>query len=147
MTIDKIKQRRKDMSIDITDINLSYRYSDSIANSRLQNIGEITYRRACEDAPAALAAQYDRTAFVDYFRTTGAWNDAEMVNWTDAEVMGLMLQFISGDHSEALLEQDVDAITDPDFDWDLYETYARGGTVPSTFYRDDNGRVHYDYQS
>lgn len=133
------------MSIDITDIDLSYRYSDSIANSGLQNIGEITYRRACEDAPAALAAQYDRTAFVDYFRTTGAWDDAEMVNWTDAEVMGLMLQFISGDHSEALLEQDVDAITDPGFDWELYEALAEEGTITSRFYRTDDGSVHYDY--
>lgn len=135
------------MSIDITDIDLSYRYSDSIANSGLQNIGEITYRRACEDAPAALATQYDRRAFVGYFRDTGGWDDNEMVNWTDAEVMGLMLQFISADHTEALLDQDVDAITDPDFDWDLYEAHARKGTVPSMFYRDDKGRVHYDYQS
>ena len=94
------------MELDVTRIieaeNFE-RYSDSIARSGLQNIGEITWRNACEscaelDTPLVTEPQQDE--LIDWFADFGAWSRDELEAMTPNERCALLLQFISGDAQE-----------------------------------------------
>lgn len=100
-------------------------YSDSIANSGLQNIGKITYQNALNQAydpdDRYLNTPEKLAAFCDYVREFGAWSDDEIDQWSDQEVEALFLQFISGELQEiepylehtyltALTQSDIDLL-------------------------------------
>ena len=75
-------------------------YSDSIANSGLQNIGQITWRNACEACEAMstpLVPYEEQDTLRDWIREFGAWDDAEIAEMTDVETNALLLQFIAGE--------------------------------------------------
>jgi hypothetical protein len=107
--------------------------------------GVITWCNACEDALTAFGDQFDREAFDDYFRQWGAWSDEEIAAHSDAECAALMLQFIMGDAREA--ECDNAAFGSEDFDWARYNELSQAGTVPSSFYRGDDGRIYFEVHS
>jgi len=77
-------------------------FSNSIANSGLQNIGEITWRNACEyfEDHDLLVGSENREDLEDWIRDFGAWDRDEIKGWTDIEINALLLQFIAGDLSE-----------------------------------------------
>jgi hypothetical protein len=92
------------MEIDVTEYvgeQDCAQYSDSIANSGLQNIGEITWRNACEQATRAPLVGADKQdALRDWIRDFGAWDTEELAAMSDAETNALLLQFIAGDIRE-----------------------------------------------
>jgi hypothetical protein len=75
------------------------RFSDSIANSGLQNIGQVTWRNAMDAAEdCMLVNDANRDELVDHFAGYGAWERAELEANSDAELNALLLQFIAGDY-------------------------------------------------
>ena len=92
------------MEIKVTNIKkLNCRtFSNSIMESGLQNIGEITYRNACEYFidNDLLVSKEDRDELESWLLDFGAWEDEEIKGWTDKEINGLLLQFIAGDINE-----------------------------------------------
>lgn len=75
------------------------RFSDSIANSGLQNIGQITWRNAVAAADECMLVTNDnRDALVEHFAEYGAWTRDELEAHSDAELNALLLQFIAGDY-------------------------------------------------
>lgn len=92
-----------DMEIDITRFVRAHRdhmesFSDSIANSGLQDIGRITWRNACDafaDEVDWLTSDLD--ALRSHFREYGAWDDEELHGMDGKELNALLAQFIAGD--------------------------------------------------
>jgi hypothetical protein len=75
------------------------RFSDSIANSGLQNIGAVTWRNAM----AAMADESewlcsDLEALHAYFAGFGAWERAELEAMSGQELNALLVQFIAGEY-------------------------------------------------
>lgn len=77
-------------------------FSDSIFNSGLDNIGEITYRNACQyfEDNDLLVTGDDRDELRSWIADFGAWDSAEILSWSDVELNALLLQFIAGDIQE-----------------------------------------------
>jgi hypothetical protein len=89
------------MQLDITRFVRKHRdhmamFSDSIANSGLQNISEITWRNAVEAANVAPLCE-DLDALVEHFREYGAWSREELEGMLTAELNALLIQFIASD--------------------------------------------------
>jgi hypothetical protein len=104
-------------------------FSDSIANSGLQNIGQVTWRNAVEnatDTPLVKPEQQDELR--DWIREFGAWDDEEIAAMTDEETNALLLQFIAGDYQELQ-------------SYDSFEEYSEqaGGRL----YPGDDGRWYF----
>ncbi len=77
------------------------RFSDSIANSGLQNIGSVTWRNACEamaDESAWFTADLDTLR--EHFAGYGAWEREELDAMGGAELNALLAQFVAGDFVE-----------------------------------------------
>jgi hypothetical protein len=93
------------MEINITDLVNSVeprRYSASIAETGLTDIGQVTWENAMSDvAPdgefVILKSEDERIAAREWLKGFGAWEDAEIDGWTSQEVDALLLQYISGD--------------------------------------------------
>lgn len=72
--------------------------SSSIADSGLENIGQVTWRNACEAmADESDWLTSDLGALLDYFACFGAWEREELESMSGAELNALLAQFISGD--------------------------------------------------
>lgn len=123
------------MMLDVTTYVEGYdmsQFSDSINNSGLQNIGEITWNNAVKHVAAEplLTAEQQQEAR-DYLDGFGA--DWDMQNMPDNEVEALLLQFIAGDISEYEM-----------FDtYDEYEKAASAGQVSSRLTLETDGRWYY----
>lgn len=75
-----------------------FRFSDSIANSGLQNIGQVTWAFACDamaDEKQWLCG--DLEALRSYFREFGAWDRDELAAMTGIELNALLAQLVAGD--------------------------------------------------
>jgi hypothetical protein len=85
-------------------------YCNSIANSGLQNIGEITWNNAKNQSDFIFVTEENKDKFIEYFDKFGAWDDLE--TWSLIELNGLFIQFVSGD-------------------WDEYEFYKKENDLES----------------
>jgi len=95
------------MEINITDFILNSdkkSYSNSIANSGLDNIGAITWDNAKNETKYNYVTEVNKDSFIKYFDMFSAWEDFE--TWPINELNGLFLQFISGDYEEYIFYKD-----------------------------------------
>ena len=117
------------MEIDVTEYVEEHdctRYSNSIANSGLQNIGEITWRNAMEETKEhCLVAESEQDTLRDWIRQWGAWDDEEIAKMSNQETNALLLQFIASEIQE--MAQSV------------YEEDSPGGAL----YQGDDKRWYY----
>jgi hypothetical protein len=77
------------------------RFSDSIANSGLQNIGQVTWRNAMaamQDESSWLCSELSE--LVDHFAEYGAWEREELEAMSGQELNALLVQFVAGDYQE-----------------------------------------------
>ncbi len=84
-------------------------FSSSIAESGLQNIGQVTWRNACaamEQKTAWLC--HDLAALREHFAEYGAWEADELAAMSGTELNALLVQFIAGEYQEH--EADVDRV-------------------------------------
>jgi hypothetical protein len=88
-------------------------YSASVAEIGA-GAGRATWQAAVEDAPdwPLLDTDKKREAFRNHVRGFGAWDDAEIAEWSARELTALLIQMIAGDIREADLSPDAD-----DVDW------------------------------
>lgn len=130
------------MQIDITEWIASIdpgMLSGSIAELG-DRAGALTWQNSCDAVkdfnplPDADALQ----EFRDWLKPWGAWNDDEIAAMSDDHLRALCLQWIAGDWRECF---DCDS---DEADWSDYETRASDGNCPSSFYRDDAGRIFWD---
>lgn len=108
-------------------------YSDSIAHSGQQNIGQITYNNALNSDYDFISPLSDTETqeLRDFFLSSGAWEKEEISNWSAQELNALLIQFISGD----LQEQ-----TDKNGN-----IYAENNSIANTIFQDENGGVWYSF--
>lgn len=94
--------------LDVThliDLDCS-QFSDSIHNSGLENIGQVTWRNAVahvaelEADGAPLVAPEHQDELRDWIRSTGGWDADEIAAMSDTETSALLLQYIAGDIKE-----------------------------------------------
>jgi hypothetical protein len=94
------------VEVNITKFVRAYRssmsqFSDSIARSSLQNIGQITWRNTLEVATASpRQLTDDLSALRNHFAEYGAWGREELEAMSGAELNALLMQFIAGDWQE-----------------------------------------------
>lgn len=67
-------------------------YCNSIANSGLQNIGQITWNNA-KECNHTFVTEENKQTFIDYFAEFGAWEDLE--DWPINELNALVIQELS----------------------------------------------------
>lgn len=72
-------------------------YSNSIANSGLNNIGQLTWENA-KNSSLQFVTNENKQLFIDYFLGFGAWEENELQNIN--ELNALFIQFVSGDLNE-----------------------------------------------
>jgi len=102
------------------------------------NAGRDTWRAACEDSPDFMILDTDdkRQAMRDYVRGFGAWSDEEINAWTGIELNALLIQCISGDIRESILDDDPHA-------WAEYYQQCEQGIASGNLFADDDGQVYY----
>lgn len=112
-------------------------YSASVAEIGA-NAGPDTWQAAKDDAGDwnMLDTDEKRQAFREWVKPFGAWDDDEIVAWSDVELNALFVQWVAGDIRECL-EWDVDDV------WTNYQELAEAGQVPSNLWRDDQGQVFF----
>ena len=121
------------MELDITAFAQSQNmnsYSNSIANSGLSNIGDITWSNA-----QSLAKEWpnvSRDVLIPYFAEYGAWDDLEV--WSDIELNAVLVQMIAGDLAE------YQAYASPA----AYEQASTDGKVSGNIYTTDTGALFYN---
>ena len=127
------------MDIDVTDFLASTdcsMLSGSVAELG-DNAGRITWANSIEASkefnplPDADALQ----EFREWLKPWGGWDDAEIAAMSDDHLRALCVQWIASDWRECF-DCDPDAV-----DWKDYEIRASEGTCPSSFYRNDAGRI------
>ena len=91
------------MELDITCMLSEdlYSYSNSIANTGLENIGQITWNNALE-SEVSLVNDDNVEEIKDYIKTFGAWEREEIDGWSINETNALVIQLVSGDLQEYL---------------------------------------------
>lgn len=116
------------MEIDVTEV-MSHdlrSYFDSIANSGLSNIAEVTWRNACAavgrlESPLVTVAQQGelRAWLLDF----GAWDEEEIGSMSDIEMQALLLQFVASEGIEYLEAEEEDCLEEwaESFGCRLYE--------------------------
>ena len=100
----------------------------------------LTWLAAVEDAPdwPLLDTDEKREAFKAHLLGFGAWQEDEIAEWSNRELVALLLQMIAGDIRDADLSPDSD-----DADWIAYEARAAAGQCASNIFRADDGAVYY----
>ncbi len=78
-------------------------FSNSIHESGLKNIGEITWRNACEYARENMLCTTDAELdkLRDWIADFGAWDSEEIAAMSDVELNAMLVQFVSGDVRES----------------------------------------------
>lgn len=78
-------------------------FSSSIAESGLDNIGQVTWRNAMaamEHVSNCLVLPKDCDKLVEHFAEFGAWEREELEAMSCQELNALLVQFIAGDYQE-----------------------------------------------
>ena len=123
------------MEIDITHLEHeeTTQWSDSIANSGLQNIGQVTWRNAVETATERPLVTPEQQAELRYWLLDfGAWDEAEIAAMGDDETNAMLLQFIAGDLKEYLEHEGTE-------DFELWVSEGWAGRVS----RSEDGRLFF----
>jgi len=102
-------------------------YSNSIHNSGLQNIGEITWDNA-KKANHSFVTKDNRQIFIDYFNEFGAWDDLDQ--WPLIELNALFVQMISGDIQE--MES-----------YDSFEEYEKSDQTSSSIFKTTDNKYFF----
>lgn len=127
------------MDIDVTDFLASTdcgMLSGSVAELG-DNAGRITWANSIEASkefsplPDADALQ----EFREWLKPWGGWSDDEIAAMSDQHLRALCLQWIASDWRECF-DCSPDAV-----DWEGYRILASDGQCPSSFYRNDAGRI------
>lgn len=85
----------------------------------------------------------NRDGMRSFVRSFGAWSAEEIEGWDDTELGALLIQFAAGDIREA-----ENVATDDDsgeIDWAEYERQSAAGRVSGRLFRDDAGRVWFNF--
>ena len=78
--------------------------------------------------------------FRDWLKPWGGWSEEEIADMSDEHLRALCAQWIASDWRECF-------DCDPDgADWSEYEIRASEGNCPSSFYRDDTGRIFWQME-
>lgn len=103
-----------------------------------QDAGLYTWQSAKNDSEdyMMLDTEEKRIAMRQYVRTFGAWDDEEIATWTDLELNALLIQMISGDIRESVLENDPD-------NWIDYEIESEKGQVSGRLFPTEDGKIYY----
>jgi hypothetical protein len=132
------------MEIDITRFFNDaepFDFSSSVAE-RGQNAGKETWANAKREGAESplLTTPEELEALRSYVKEFGAWEDAEIQGWSEAECNALFIQLISGDmrEMESLCMGD-----DGELDWPEIERLQQEGTISSNIYRGDDDKVYY----
>jgi hypothetical protein len=77
-------------------------FSDSVHNSGLDNIGEITWRRALAFANESeiCRSPEELSAAEDYIKSTGGWGSDEVEAMEHDELRALVVQFVASAYNE-----------------------------------------------
>jgi len=102
------------------------------------NAGADTWQAACDDSPDYMILDTDekREAMREHVRGFGAWSEEEINAWSDIELNALLLQMISGDIRESILDDDPHA-------WAEYYEQGKQGIASCRLFSDDNGQIYY----
>lgn len=106
------------MEIDVTAIIEGHEltdYSDSIANSGLQNIGQITWRNAvnaCAAMDDPLVTSEQQSELREWIADFGAWSRQEIEEMSDNDTCALLLQFIASEGQRYLEAEEEDRLDD-----------------------------------
>jgi hypothetical protein len=110
----------------VNDSGCMTQFANSIANSGLSNIGEITWNNAVmADEYHLLREPEEYAEAIDFFEGFGCWDREELEGQTDAETNGLLLQFLAGDIQEMEAYET----------YEEYEKAAEAGYVSGRIYR------------
>jgi len=132
------------MEIDVTDFLASTDCS-MLSGSVVElgtNAGRITWQHSINTVkefnplPDGDALQ----EFRDWLKPWGGWDDAEIAAMSDEHLRALCAQWIASDWRECF-DCDSNAA-----DWAFYEPRASDGRCPSSFYRDDAGRIFWSME-
>ena len=108
-------------------------FSASIAETGLQNIGEITWHKAMGAITKhSFATEKNREELQDYFESFGAWQRSEIEAWDLQELNALVVQFIAGNIREREAFES----------WEEYEEASEQGSVSGSIYLGDDGEVY-----
>jgi len=102
-------------------------YSNSIAKSGLNNIGQITWNKA-KTSKYSFVTEENRQVFIDYFDEYGAWDDLE--DWPINELNGLFIQELSSQLNE--LEM-----------FDTYEEFEESDQVQHNIFKTDENEYYF----
>lgn len=130
------------MEIDVTDFLASTdcsMLSGSVAELGT-DAGRITWQNSIDTVKEFNPLPDDAALqeFRDWLRPWGGWSDDEIAAMSDEHLRALCAQWIASDWRECF-DCDSNAA-----DWADYESMASDGTCPSSFYRDDAGRIFWD---
>lgn len=127
------------------ELNITEFYNNPCPRDYFASVAEIgasagpdTWRAACDDSPDYMILDTDekREAMREYVGTFGAWSEEEINAWSDIELNALLLQMISGDIRESVLDDDRSA-------WAEYYEQGERGIVSCRMFSDDDGQVYY----
>lgn len=127
------------------ELNITTLYNSMHPRDYFASVAEIgasagpdTWRAACEDSPDYMILDTDDKlqAMRDYVRGFGAWTDEEIDAWTGIELNALLIQCISGDIRESILDDDPHA-------WAEYYEQGKQGIASCRLFSDDDGQVYY----
>ena len=94
-------------------------YSNSIANSGMQDIGKVTWNNA-KKSEFSFINKSNKQDCIDFFKEYGAWDDLD--KWPIKELNALFIQMVSGDLNE------MDA-------FDSYEEYEASEQVSHNIFK------------
>ena len=132
------------MDIDVTDF-LASTDCDMLSGSVAElgpNAGQITWTNSIE-ASKGFNPLPDGDAlqeFREWLKPWGAWDDAEIAAMSDEHLRALCVQWIASDWRECF--EWPEHVDGPD--WEFDESMASDGQCPSSFYRNDVGRISWD---
>jgi hypothetical protein len=132
------------MEIDVTDFLASTdcsMLSGSVAELGT-DAGRITWQNSIDTVKEFNPLPDDAALqeFRDWLRPWGGWSDDEIAAMSDEHLRALCAQWIASDWRECF--EWPEHADGPD--WAFYESMACEGTCPSSFYRDDTGRIFWD---
>ena len=120
------------MELDITEFYNNAEptyYYDSVANSGLKNIGQITWERAKQETVYNFVTDGTREALQAYMTSL----DDDWSGLSDDELNALTIQLIASEIKEK-----------KGMTWDEYERAIKEGLISGLLFRTDYGRIYID---
>lgn len=114
-------------------------YSNSIANSGCQNIGQITWNNAKANA-SSFIGEDTREEFEDWVKRFGAWEDEEIAAWSLNECNALLLQFIASEWREI---DDLYSNEYGEINWEEVEVAVKDGQCSGNIFHGIDGEIYF----